>query len=156
MGRKILAILAAGATLIAGTVWVTYPSSKPKSIGDPAKYRFMHCPECNRESMYTPAAYEKPCPYCDKSLIATEVSIKESGGAGNPFNQMFLCVLTELIAIMGGIWFVTRPRPKNLDEDYLYINCEKCRQKLRYHVAKIGQMAMCSRCRHPFIYPEEE
>ena len=81
MERKYLFILIPGFLLIVATAWFTYPPSKPKSIGDPSKYRYMHCPECNRESMYSPTAFEKPCLYCDKALVATEESIKQTGNA---------------------------------------------------------------------------
>src|SRR5262249_6332751 len=98
MDRKYLTILLPGAILVAVTVWLTYPESKTKSIGDPSKYRFMHCPECKRESIYSPSAFEKGCRDCDKSLIGTETSIKQNGTVASPFNRMFLYVFVELVA----------------------------------------------------------
>jgi len=36
------------------------------------------------------------------------------------------------------------------------MNCEKCRQKIRYREQQIGLAAMCRRCKHAFTYPEED
>jgi ribosomal protein S27E len=156
MDRKYLSVLLPGALLIAATAWLTYPPSKPKSIGDPSKFRYMHCPECSRESMYSPAGFEKQCPYCEKSLVGTEQSIKQTGNAPNPFSQMFMLVFVELIVVMACVWYVGRPRPHNPDDEFLYINCGKCKQRIRYRVEQVGLQAMCRRCKHAFRYPDEE
>ena len=69
---------------------------------------------------------------------------------------MFLFVFAELVAIMAGVWFVGRPRPEDPEEDFLYINCGKCKQRIRFRRDQVGQRAMCRRCKHTFTYPEED
>jgi uncharacterized paraquat-inducible protein A len=67
---------------------------------------------------------------------------------------MFMLVLVELLAVMATVWYVLRPRTEDPDADYFYINCEKCKQKIRYRERQVGNTAMCPRCRTPFVYPE--
>ena len=155
MNRKYAVVLGAFALIMAATAWATYPSSKPKPVADPSKLGYLHCPQCLRERMYTPPDADKPCPYCEKHLVATEESIKKTGEPRNPYGLMFVVMYVELLAAMAVIWFMSRKRPRSEEEDYLYINCEKCRQKIRYRMQQVGFSAMCRRCGQTFVYPEE-
>jgi ribosomal protein S27E len=155
MNRKIGFVLAAAVVVMAATAWAAYPSRK-RATGDPSKYRYMHCPKCGREKMYTPAAAEQPCLYCEKPLVPTEESILQTGREpNNPYGKMFLALYAELLAVMAAVWYISKPRPEQADEDFLYLNCQKCRQKIRYREQQIGLAAMCRRCKHAFLYPPE-
>jgi ribosomal protein S27E len=154
MNHKYAVVLGAFALIMAGTAWATYPSSKPKPASDPSRLRYLHCPQCLRERMYTPQDAEKPCLYCDKRLVATEESIKNTGSPGNPYTLMFVLLFAESVVAMAAVLLVGHNRHKS-EDDYLYINCEKCRQKIRYRVQQVGLAAMCRRCGQTFVYPEE-
>jgi ribosomal protein S27E len=156
MDRKYIAIIVPGVILISATVWLTLPTTRPTKIDDFSKIRYMHCPDCNREWPFSPDKYEHPCPYCDRRLIATEQSVKVNGTGPSPYSTLVLLVFVELLAIMAVLWFVSRPRTHDPEDDFLYINCEKCKQKIRFRRDQVGQRAMCRRCKHTFIYPEEE
>jgi uncharacterized paraquat-inducible protein A len=154
MNRKHIA-LGVALLVMAGTVWFTLPADKARPEGDPSKYRFLHCPECQRENMYSPGAAEQPCRYCEKKLVPTVDSVKQPGAAGSsPYNRMGILLLVEAFVLLALTWLLFRPRPEDQDANYLYINCDRCRQKIRYHVNQVGQAAMCRRCKHAFRYPE--
>jgi ribosomal protein S27E len=155
MNHKYAVVLGAFALIMAATAWATYPSSKPKPVADPSKLGYLHCPQCLRERMYTPTDADIPCPYCDRRLVATEESIKKTGNPGNPHSFMFVLLFAESVVAMAAVLVVGHKRHKSEEEDYLYINCEKCRQKIRYRVQQVGLAAMCRRCGQTFVYPEE-
>lgn len=155
MNRKILIVLIAGASIIAATAWLTYPG-KPARIRDSSNYRYLHCPQCKREKMFSPSALDQKCLYCDKEQVPTEESIAKTGVGPSPFARMFLLIFAELLAIMAAFWLVTRRRGDDGSDEFLYFNCEKCRQRIRYRLQQIGQSAACRRCKHPFVYPEED
>jgi hypothetical protein len=154
MKYKTLPVIVIGALLMGATAWMTYPNG-PKRLSDTSKFRYMHCPECEREQSFSPNLFDKPCLYCDKRLVGTEDSIKRPGGAPNPYGRLFIFLYAELIALMAVVWFVSRKRSEVEEEDYLYMNCEKCRQKIRYREEQIGQIAICRRCKQCFHYPAE-
>lgn len=154
MKHKTLSAMVAGALLMGATAWATFPSASKQS-GDASKFHFMHCPECEREQTYTQAAFEAPCLYCEKRLVGTEMSIKPPGNTPNRYGRMFIFLYVEVLVIMAVVWFVSRDRDRPKEEDYLYMNCENCRQKIRYTEKKIGHVAICRRCKHCFHYPEE-
>lgn len=154
MNRKLLSVLAAGVLIIAATAYQTYPS-KAKSLVDLSKAKYMHCPKCIKEKMYTPAGFDIPCPYCEKPLVATTEPVTKSGSApSSPYNQLFLLLLVEVVILLAAIWFVTRPKALQGDEEYFYFNCPKCTQKIRYREHQVGSQAQCRRCRKAFVYPE--
>jgi len=68
---------------------------------------------------------------------------------------MYVLLFAESVAAMAAVLLVGYKRPRSEEEDYLYINCEKCRQKIRYRVQQVGLAAMCRRCGQTFVYPEE-
>lgn len=154
MNRKLTSILLGGASIIAITAILTYPR-QTRSVGDPSKFRYLHCPECKREKMFSVKGMDEKCLYCDKPLVGTSESIKQTG-VDSPHRLMVSLVIAELLAIMAAIWFVSRPRPQDPEDNFLYINCGKCKQKIRFRRNQVGQRAMCRRCKHTFIYPEEE
>jgi hypothetical protein len=155
MNRRILSVLVGGVLSIALTVWLAYPS-RPKSIRDISKAKYMHCPDCKREKMYAPSQLDQKCLYCDQPLVLTEESITKTGAPPNRFAPMMTLVFGELIVVMAGVWWAGRHRDRTEDEELLYINCEKCRQKIRYRLRQIGNKAMCPRCKRAFVYPEAE
>lgn len=154
MNRKLLSVLAAGALIMAGTAYMAYPS-KPKSLVDPSNCKYMHCPKCMKEKMYSPAGIDIPCPYCEKPLIATAEAVTKSGSApSNPYSRLYMLLLVEVVLLLAAIWYVTRPKAIHGDEEYFYFNCPKCSQKLRYREYQIGLQAQCRRCKKAFLYPE--
>ncbi|HKB03630.1 MAG TPA: hypothetical protein VKD90_15510 [Gemmataceae bacterium] len=154
MNRRIFFVLAVGIVVIAATAWKTYPRT-PKSYGDTSQYKFIHCPRCNREEPFTPGALDKECPYCSLDRVPTAESVKGKGGPPNPYGRMFALVFAELTGVMAAILVVTRKVFDRQDEDFLYFNCDHCRQKIRYREAQVGQPAMCRRCKRGFVYPPE-
>jgi hypothetical protein len=155
MNRKYIVVLVAGALVMATTAWVLFPPRKPKSVGDPSTYKFMHCPKCFREKMYTPDVADKLCLYCDKPMVPTTERFSESNAAKakSPYGLMFALLYVELLAVMAAIWWMSRKRTIDGDGESLYMNCPKCKQKIRYHERQIGYAAMCRRCKNSFIYP---
>jgi uncharacterized paraquat-inducible protein A len=155
MKHKTLLVMVAGAVLMGTTAWLTYPTH-PNRSSDSSKFRYMHCPECERQQTYSLEGADKTCLYCEKRLVGTEESIKRGGSAPNPYGRMFIFLYAELLLVIAAYWIVSRSRPGQDAENYLYMNCEKCRQRIRYHERKVGQVAICRRCKHCFNYPEEE
>jgi hypothetical protein len=68
---------------------------------------------------------------------------------------MFALLFAESVVAMAAVLLVGHKHHKSEEDDYLYINCEKCRQKIRYRVQQVGLAAMCRRCGQTFVYPEE-
>src|SRR5262245_62318000 len=155
MNRQIVITLVVGAAVVAVTVWLTYPKTTTL-IGDPSKYKFMHCSRCGREVKFDVDHYDSGCQKCGGRLNPTQESIAVTGRPPNPYFKMAALVLVDLIVVMAAILWVTRRRLAEPDEDFLYMNCEKCRQKIRYREQQIGLAAMCRRCKPAFMYPEEE
>jgi ribosomal protein S27E len=154
MNRKTLSVLAVGLLIMAATGYLAYPS-QPKSLADLSKAKFMHCPKCMREKMYTPAGIDIPCAYCEKPLIATTESVTKTGNKpASPYSQLTMLLLVEVVLLMGAIWYVTRKKTADVEEEYFYFNCPKCKQKIRYRQHQIGVTAQCRRCRKAFVYPE--
>jgi hypothetical protein len=153
MNRTLSSILSVGIIVIGLTVWLTWPTA-PRTPGDPSRYKFLHCPQCEREDRYTPAAAEKACLYCEKELVPTEQSIKDRGGRPSPYGRMFTLVAAELIALMALVLFLGRARWGDAADEYYYFNCGRCRQKIRYRIRQVGLAAICPRCKAAFTYPE--
>jgi len=154
MNRKLLSVLAVGVLIMAGTAYLVYPS-RSKSLVDLSKAKYMHCPKCIKEKMYTPAGFDIPCPYCEKPLVATTESVTNSGSTpSSPYTQLYMLLLVEVVILLAAIWYVTRPKALHGDEEFFYFNCPKCKQKIRYRQHQIGLQAQCRRCRKAFVYPE--
>ena len=154
MNRKLLSLLAAGLLILAGTAYLAYPS-KPKSLVDTSKAKYMHCPKCMKEKMYTPAGIDIPCPYCEKPLVATTESVTKSGSTpSSPYSQLYMLLLVESVLLLAALWYVTRKKSADGEEEFFYFNCPKCSQKIRYHQHQVGIQAQCRRCRKAFVYPE--
>lgn len=154
MDHKLFTVLATGLLIMAGTAYLAYPS-KPKSLVDLSKAKYMHCPKCMKEKLYTAAGIDIPCPYCEKPLVATTESVTKSGSSpSSPYSQLYLFLLVEAVLLLAVVWYVTRPKAIQGDEEYFYFNCPKCRQKIRYRQHQVGVQALCRRCRKAFVYPE--
>jgi uncharacterized paraquat-inducible protein A len=152
MSWKYIWLLGGGVAVIAATVWTTRPAP-PKSVGDPSRFRFLYCPECGREKAYTPVEKDHQCLYCDKPMIGAAESIKQARGT-SPYARTAMLVFTELVGLMAVAWYLARPRPTDPDEEFIYYFCEGCGQKIRYRETQIGHMALCPRCKRPFVFPE--
>lgn len=111
MKASLLSVLAAGALVIGATAWATYPRRTQQPAAGGTNYKYMHCPECDRESAYSAAALELGCLRCGKPLVPTAESVG-TGPKRSPYTRMFLAVYTEVLALMAAVWFVTRPRPE--------------------------------------------
>jgi len=154
MNRKLLSVLAVGVLIMSVSTYLAYPS-KPKSLVDSSKAKYMHCPKCLKEKMYTPAGIDIPCPYCEKPLIATAESVTRSGSsASSPYSQLYMLLLVEVVLLLAAIWYITRKKSEDGDEEFFYFNCPKCKQKIRYREHQVGVQAQCRRCRKAFVYPE--
>lgn len=153
MGKKFLVPIAGGAALIAATVWFTLPGP-PRSAGDPSRARYLYCPNCEREKPYSPLEKDQQCLYCDRPMIGSEVSVKQARGS-NPYGLTLMLVFTEVVGLMFVAWLLAQ-RSADPAEEYIYISCEFCGQKIRYREHQVGNTALCPRCRKPFVFPECE
>ncbi|HKB02213.1 MAG TPA: hypothetical protein VKD90_08340 [Gemmataceae bacterium] len=115
----------------------------------------MHCSRCGREFKFDLDQFAKGCSKCnDSDLIPTDQSIAVIGREPSPFFRTFAWLMVELVGVMAAILFVTRKRNVSEDADYVYMRCEKCRQKIRYRERQVGNTAHCPRCKRQFAYPE--
>jgi|GEM_PF-3242918 ribosomal protein S27E len=153
MNRRVLFTLVVGTFVVAITVAATYPraDSKPPAA-DTSRFRFMHCPECDRETKYSSREVDERCPRCDKKMIPTIESIAVTGKHNSRFKLMFALVLMKLCAIMAAALLV-KHLPGQLQNEFYYVNCQKCGQKIRYNEGKVGRSAACPRCKGMFTFP---
>ncbi len=156
MNRLVVLVLAIGAIAIGATVWAVFPR-KPKAVDDPRKYHFMHCPECLREQVYSARGLDTKCPECDKTLVPTEKSIKETG-TGAAYKRMLVYVLAESVAILGALVYIlyNPPPPKEMEQYYTRCPNRKCKRRMRYPASRAGMMAQCPRCKTTFCNPTVE
>ncbi len=157
MDRTLIAILGAGVVVVALTPWLAWPAP-PKSV-PPEDRRFLHCPNCLKESIYSPKAEEDGCKRCgpEFSLVATKLSLKETGPAADAWATLVPVLLVEFTLLLGavlGYVYFARQAKKEQDENYLYTDCRKCHQRLRYSPEKIGKAGLCPRCRYGFVFPQ--
>jgi DNA-directed RNA polymerase subunit RPC12/RpoP len=86
--------------------------------------------------------------------VATKESIRTTGVPSGPIARLLPPLLLEAILLGAAVlWYVPRRKSRSVEEDQLYTECSRCRQRLRYHAAKIGHLAQCPRCKHRFIFP---
>jgi DNA-directed RNA polymerase subunit RPC12/RpoP len=144
-----------GVLVLSLTAWKTHPGKPKRSLLDPSKSKYMHCPECDAESAFSLDDVEKPCMQCwyDGGLVATADSLKNSK-QGSRYGKMVAFLLPELVLFLAALWFVLRPRPDQGEVGYRYMRCPNCSQKLRYREAQVGGMGACSRCKRAFRFPE--
>jgi ribosomal protein S27E len=150
---QIIWILILGLVAMGGIIWATYPRRLAEEVGP---YKYVHCPNCRRESMYSNLEQFSMCKVCGEKLIPTVKSIQETGRAHNPYTKMFLCIYAELVVIMGLVCFVTRPRDKISDETFFHLRCERCKQKIRFTESQVGGKAKCPRCKLPVVLIPDE
>ena len=154
MDRKLIAILVSGLVVMALTPWLAWPSAA-KSLPLEER-RFLHCPNCEKEGLYSQRAEDEGCKRCGPGfpLVATKEPLKTTGPPPNPYAHLlplFLIEMTLLLAaILGYLYF---GKSAKSDEDYLYTNCEKCQQKLRYSAERVGRAGVCPRCRRGLVFP---
>src|SRR3954447_10620474 len=109
MRANVLWIVVAGAGLMAGTAWLSYPRP-PKH--EPGKaYRFMSCRECGWEWHYNADLFEKGCRRCrdGPALVATMTSVKVAGGPPSPLPRLIAPLLIEVNVLLAVVWYLTRP-----------------------------------------------
>src|SRR5262245_21985280 len=100
MNRLVVLVLLVGGVIIALTIWLTLRPGMAATKVDPSNYRFHHCPECMRESMYSPSAGDAICARCGKKLVPTVESVKESTGRHSPWRRSVAYVLTECVCVL--------------------------------------------------------
>jgi hypothetical protein len=147
-------VVALGIGVIGFTVWRTYPhATKKVSLLDP-NLKFMHCPECETEARFDIADVEKPCRQCgyELGLVPTVDSIKLQS-ARSPYGKMVAFLVPEILVFLAALWYVLKPPPVTV-ENYRYMRCSHCGQKLRYRAVQIGALGACSRCKKPLRFPE--
>lgn len=155
MNRLLVAVLAAGGVVMAVTVWHTLPRTKSAAAIDPSKYKYMHCPECMRESLYSSSAADTPCLRCDKKMVPTVESIKAQAGRANPWRRMAALLLTEAVFILGVIVYILyNPSPPPEEEEY-YVYCpnKRCGRKMAYPARRAGAKVRCPLCKTAFTNP---
>jgi hypothetical protein len=157
MNRVHLLVLTVGVSVIVGTAWLTFPR-QARSKRDPSKFRFMHCPQCMRESMYSPSGYEKPCMHCDKPLVATVESVSITGASRNPYGRMFALILVEANVVLGILVYLLYHPPPPPETVQYYTNCpnRKCKRRMRYPANRAGAEAQCPLCKTRFVNPTLE
>jgi hypothetical protein len=155
MDRKLLVIVAVGLVVMGLSAWIAYPEAAPPI---PEKERrFMHCPHCLRELRYDVQRAKKGCPECGprQALVPTRRAIADTGPPPGPLARAFVPVLLEvnlLLVVLICYTLYTRRRSKE-EEEFLYMECGCCDQKLRYRAVRIGQMGQCPRCKHRLVFP---
>ncbi len=155
MDRKLVAILVGGALVMACTTWICFP--KPPPPIDPVDRHFVHCNKCDREMPYLPERLEKPCMQCGATdtMFATKESLKKSGAPPNPYTPMGVALLAEANILLAAVLFYFHYRNKWIkEEEFLYADCDRCRQRLKYRADKVGEFGQCRRCKHRFVFPE--
>ncbi|MBY0232007.1 MAG: hypothetical protein K2W96_22210 [Gemmataceae bacterium] len=161
MDRKLIAILVVGGLVIGITPWLAWPTAHPPPA--PADRRYLHCPKCLAETVYSEKAEEQGCKRCGPDgppLVATKESLKQTGIAPGPWASLLPWLLVESVLLLAAVlayvtWFKQSAATIN-EEDYLYTHCAKCTQKLRYHKDKVGRAGVCPRCRRGLVFPPPE
>jgi hypothetical protein len=153
MDRKLLVILGVGAAVIAATMWWYYPRL-PRVA--PHEARYLYCPTCMREVQYKESLAESDCLRCGAGHPL--VPAKESLKAGPPpgvWSVLLAPLLVELCVmfavVLAYVSYFKRVRAK--EEEYLYTECGKCQQRLRYAESKVGRAGICPRCRRGLVFP---
>jgi hypothetical protein len=148
-------VLVIGFLVIGITAWRTYPRAGKHRAAVPADAKFMHCPKCLNEMQYDPMAMDNECLLCgyDKGFEATVESIKQTG-TKNAYGRMLAFLLPEVVVLLGSLWFVLKPRAGGYQEEFRYMRCQNCGQKLRYRKAQVGQLGACSKCKRAFRFPD--
>lgn len=146
--------LAVTAVVVALTVLVMRPSARKPFKGDPAKVKYMSCPVCDREWSYRAELYEAGCTRCGGPLDATVESVKVSGRGASTSSKLFALILVELTVGMAVAVYIASRKPAEEEIEYFYLQCAKCKQRIRYQERQIGHAGACRRCKRPFIFPE--
>jgi ribosomal protein S27E len=157
MNRRVLLVVAVGVSVLVATVWLTFPRKAKSVVRDASLLRYMHCPNCLRESLYSPAAFDTPCLYCNKQLVATEESIKLTG-VRNPYSRMLALILVEANCILGIVVCLLYFPPAPPEMEQFYTNCpnRKCKRRMRYPANRAGAEAQCPLCKTRFVNPTVE
>jgi uncharacterized paraquat-inducible protein A len=153
MDRILISILVSALAIMGVTVWLAY-GSRPPPIPDRDR-RFMHCPNCEKESPYEAKRFEKECPYCSqKGLVATKESIRKTGRPDSPFGRMTPPLLVEVTILAAVLYWYASWRLRRAEtEGQLHMECGSCHQRIRYKAERIGQIGKCPRCKRRFYYP---
>ncbi len=153
MDRKLLAIVAVGTVVILLSAWLAYPV--PQVVPEKERH-YLHCPKCLRELAYSPERAARGCPRCGEhqKLVPTRESLAKTGHPPAPLTRILAVAVIEvnlLLLVLIGYSLYTRRRSPN--DEYLYMECSHCEQKLRYRAARIGQVGQCPRCKHRLVFP---
>lgn len=152
---KAAVVIALGVLLVGITIWRTHPGRQKRTSIDYAKAKYMHCPQCNAEVRYEDSKLDAECVQCGstKGMVATEETIKQQGTRSR-YGRMIAFLMPEVCLFLTALWFVLRPRPDAGSNEFRYMRCAKCSQKLRYRTAQVGGAGACSRCKRVFVFPE--
>lgn len=157
MDKKLIAILSAGAAVMALTTWLTYNRRPPPP--PPDQRRYLHCPTCLREQPYTVKAEEEGCKRCgpDSPLVATRNPLKETGPSAGAWAKVVPALLVELnLLLVVTLAYAYRARKRAAEEEFLYTQCDRCHQRLRYSPQQAGRAGKCPRCRRGLLFPRPE
>jgi hypothetical protein len=155
MDRTLIAILAIAAAVMGLTVWLAQPPQLPPV--PESDRRYMHCPNCPKEMRYDVAKAKKGCPLCgyEGELIATKKPLAESDPPPNKWWYLIAPLLVEANLLLGALllYATLRRRRPTKEEEFLYMECVRCHQKLRYRLARVGEVGQCPRCKRRQVFP---
>lgn len=143
--------LTTGLLVCVAAAWLLLAPRTPKA----AEYKFMHCKTCETEREYDGKSTDLKCTKCKKTVtfIPTVASIKAEG---NPRKSFYVAVSLLIIAYMGLLLLLVKPRPKEVEKRFLYCNCPKCKWRLRFKETSANKDGQCPRCKKVFRFPSPE
>jgi ribosomal protein L37AE/L43A len=115
-----------------------------------------HCPECGRELPRRIQEAGGECPFCKmegKTVLVGRGAPKNSVWRG-PAIPIAIASAFGLLLVVNLVFVVRNRRAANKEEELYYVNCRKCRRRLRYRERQAGQVAKCPACRAMILFPK--
>jgi len=151
-----VALLLVGAALLMSVSALVLSPKRQPWAKDP---KFLYCPKCDYESRYDQRLDGEPCTKCSQdpvgALVARETSIKEVGYK-SPWKRVYIALSLEGIVAFGGLVYLLSRRPRSEGVTYFVFSCPHCNQRLRFRQISLGGLGLCSRCKRPVRFPEED
>jgi hypothetical protein len=149
-GLALLLLLLVGAGLFADrALW-----------SDQQRRDLLRCSVCGEELPYSKALDGKPCSVCGEGVFRPGVDAGSGGSAPPSLGSrviVFACVGGVLVA--GVAYLVVRRLGQLRMEDARHRNrklvcrCPYCERKIAYPASRVGEGAVCSRCKTAFSLP---
>lgn len=138
--------------MLAATLYFTLGGSAKKG----EEPRFLHCPNCLNEMMYSAKMSGQPCLACGEKgayLKPTVQSINAPSRTGSLVAMFFIVfVLGEVVVYL---YFLRRQAITSQTAviPRLKCRCPKCKRKIGYPANKVGIEAICPGCRKTLTLP---